>query len=73
MNSKIKHMTYDGYSFTINYVNGSILMVNQDFTRFVDRYGNECGYNAQGNIFYEDNSPTYDELYEHWLKTKQND
>ena len=66
-------MVYDGHSFTIHYVDGSVLTVNQNYTCLVDRYGNECGHNTQGNIFYEHNSPTYDELYEHWLKTKQND
>ena len=73
VDSKINRMTYDNNDFAIHYANGSVLTVNKEYTHFSDKYGNECMYNVQGNILYQQNSPTYDELYEHWLKTKQND
>ena len=73
MNSKINRITFDDNVFTVNYVNGSVLTISKDCTRSVDRYGNEYIYNDQGALFYQYNFPTYDELYENWLKTKQND
>lgn len=73
MDSKINRIACDSDNIIVNYMNGSILIVTPDCTRMVDKYGNECMFNAQGNVYYEYNSPTYDELYEHCLKTKQND
>ena len=37
-----------------------------------DKYGNILRFD-EAKLIYQQNSPTYDELYEHWLKTKQND
>ena len=51
--------------------NGTIIFTNED-TYMVDRYGNTFTINDLQAVF-KHNSPTYDELYEHWLKTKQND
>jgi hypothetical protein len=73
VDSKINQIIYDNDAFTVNYINGFVLTVSKDCTRAVDKYGNEWGYNSQGALFYQQNSPTYDELYKHWLKTKQND
>jgi hypothetical protein len=39
---------------------------------FIDKYGNTTTIDDV-MLQYKQNSPTYDELYEHWLKTKQND
>ena len=39
---------------------------------FIDKYGNTTTID-DAMLQYKQNSPTYDELYEHWLKTKQND
>ena len=50
--------------------NGTIIFTNED-AYMVDRYGNTFTINDIGAIF-ERHSPTYDELYEHWLKTKDN-
>ena len=51
--------------------NGTIIFTNED-TYMVDKYGNTFTINDIQAIF-KQNSPTYEELYEHWLKTKQND
>lgn len=37
----------------------------------IDKYGNETIITGLNTTF-KQNSPTYDELYEHWLKTKDN-
>jgi hypothetical protein len=51
--------------------NGKIIFTNED-THMVDKYGNTFTINDLQAV-YQRHSPTYDELYEHWLKTKQND
>ena len=51
--------------------NGTIIFTNED-TYMVDKYGNTFTINDLVATFIQ-NSPTYDELYEHWLRTKQND
>ena len=47
-----------------------IKMTNVDLY-FVDCYGNESNLNDT-KFTYKPNSPSYDELYNHWLKTKHN-
>lgn len=51
--------------------NGIIIFTNED-TYMVDKYGNSFTINDLQATF-KQHSPTYEELYEHWLKTKQND
>ena len=51
--------------------NGTIIFTNED-TYMVDRHGNTFTINDLQATF-QQNSHTYEELYEHWLKTKQND
>ena len=51
--------------------NGKIMFTNED-VHMVDKYGNTFTIDSLKTMF-QRNSPTYDELYEHWLKTKQND
>lgn len=50
---------------------GKIVFANED-VHMIDKYGNTFTINSLKAIF-KSNSPTYDELYEYWLKTKQND
>ena len=51
--------------------NGKIVFYNKN-TYMIDKYGNTLTIDDI-KATYQQNSPTYDELYEHWLKTKQND
>ena len=51
--------------------NGKIIFTNED-THMVDKYGNTFTIDNL-KAMYQQHSPTYEELYEHWLKTKQND
>lgn len=50
---------------------GKIVFGSKD-TSMVDKYGNTVTINDI-SVISKQNSPTYEELYEHWLKTKQND
>ena len=38
----------------------------------VDKYGNETSM-VDMFLKFDKNAPSYEELYDHWLKTKQND
>jgi hypothetical protein len=50
---------------------GKIIFTNED-TCMVNKYGDTFTINSLKATF-KQNAPTYDELYEYWLKTKQND
>ena len=49
--------------------NGMMQRITPEETYIIDRYGNEMSLTEILACF-QLNSPTYDELYEHWLKTK---
>lgn len=49
--------------------NSTIIFTNED-TYMVDKYGNTFTINDLQATF-KQNSPTYEELYEHWLRTKE--
>lgn len=56
---------------TVTNALGTIKITNEGL-HMINKYGDtliadDKGYSCQFN------SPTYEELYEHWLKTKQND
>ena len=62
----------DDGNFLLWGVDGRWMRITKDGLFFRDRYGNTTtidGAYIRSSI----NSPTYAELYEHWLKTKQND
>lgn len=50
---------------------GKIVFTNED-VHMIDKYGNTFTIDSLKAVF-ERNSPTYNELYEYWLKTRQND
>lgn len=56
-------------SITLEAEDGRKLFISEDNIVAIDKYGNVMKYN-DGFIHYKQNAPTYDELYEHWLKTK---
>ena len=47
---------------------GAIKFTNNDIY-MIDKYGNTLSMDAMKAVYHQ-NSPTYEELYEHWLKTK---
>ena len=61
----------DDGSFVWRGENTSMRLTNEDLY-IIDKYGNEMSM-TDINASFRFNSPTYEELYEHWLKTKQND
>ena len=52
--------------------NGMIHRITPDDMYITDKYGNEMSM-TEIKACFKPKAPTYDELYEHWLKTKQND
>lgn len=50
--------------------NGMMHRITPEDMYIIDKYGNEMSVNEL-NICFQRNVPTYDELYEHWLKTKK--
>ena len=60
----------DGYFVWEN--NGMKQVLTNDDFYLIDRDGNIMSM-LDLNNWLKPNIPTYDELYEHWLKTKQND
>ena len=48
---------------------GQTVVMSADKILIIDEYGNSTEY-FDGQVNYKQNAPTYDELYEHWLKTK---
>lgn len=65
----IQYITYDkdGRLTAVN-EHGQIVFTSDD-TWMVNRYGNVVTINDINTMF-QRNSPTYEKLYEHWLKTK---
>lgn len=53
---------------TISNGNKTIKIKNDGF-HIIDQYGNETVF-VDGKIIFKNNSYTYEELYNHWLKTK---
>ena len=45
------------------------LKIKNDWFHFIDRYSNEMFF-KECKLTFKNNSPTYEELYNHWLKTK---
>lgn len=53
---------------TISNGNETIKIKNDGF-HIIDQYGNEMVF-KDCKLTFKNNSPTYEELYNHWLKTK---
>ena len=49
---------------------GQLVCCYENKMVFMDIYGNTVEYDCDGNLRYKQVSPTYEELYEYWLKTK---
>lgn len=48
---------------------GRVFAISEDKIIAMDKYGDVMEY-VDGVIRYKQNAPTYEELYEYWLKTK---
>ena len=50
--------------------NGMMQRITPEEIYIIDKYGNDMSL-TDIQICFTQHSPTYDELYEHWLKTKK--
>ena len=57
-------------SYIIQSIDGNMIKIMSDGLYMVDKYGNTT-FLTDINFAYKQNSPSYDELYEYWLKTKE--
>lgn len=55
---------------TLKGANGKEYIVSKEKIMVTDPYDNIMITYSDGAVCYRQNAPTYDELYEHWLKTK---
>ena len=51
---------------------GTAIRITNEDLYFIDKHGNEMSI-GDFKISLKSNMPSYEELYDHWLKTKQND
>ena len=59
----------DGSIVIYNEHKGMCMRIAKDDAYIIDKYGNEMSITGLKAVF-TPNAPTYDELYEHWLKTR---
>lgn len=64
---KILYIDDDG-CFVWESLNGMRMRLSNEDLHIIDVYGNEISMTKAG-VLYDCNSPTYDELYEHYLQT----
>lgn len=63
----------DNHTICLNNPNGNSVIIDDDKFIFTDRYGDKLTLYRDEKIVFDRTSPSYEELYDHWLKTKQND
>ena len=67
---KIETITRDDGGMIFKYHDGSELKYTADFMQFTNKYGDIEMIDLNGLQYIQAERPTYEELYEHWLKTK---
>jgi hypothetical protein len=70
IDSKIETVTRDDEGIIFRYHDGSELKFTERFVQFTNKYGDVQIVDANSYQYMLTERPTYDELYEHWLKTK---
>ena len=70
IDSHLETVTHDDKGIIFKYHDGSELKYTEDYIQFTNKYGDVEIINLNGLQYYRAYRPTYDELYEHWLKTK---
>ena len=71
-NGGVKAYIDDDGAILIKAVDGTIIKMTNKDLYFIDKYGNEMSINEL-NSHFKSNSPSYEELYNYWMNTKQND
>lgn len=70
IDSKIETVTRDDEGMIFRYHDGSELKITEHFMQFTNQYGDVEIVDSKSYQYLPTERPTYDELYEHWLKTK---
>lgn len=70
IDSKIEDVTIDDEGVTLKHHDGSEVKVTEYFIQFINKYGDMEIIDTSSYQYRRADRPTYDELYEHWLKTK---
>jgi hypothetical protein len=60
----------DDEGIVIKYRDGSQLKYTADYVQLTNKYGDVEIIDSNNYQYLPTERPTYDELYEHWLKTK---
>ncbi len=68
--SEIETVTHDDEGIIFKYHDGSELKYAEHFVQFTNKYGDVEIVDAKSYQYLPTERPTYEELYEHWLKTK---
>lgn len=70
--NSVKVYIDDDGATIFKYVDGTGIKMTNNGLYAIDKYGNELLTNEIG-VNYKSNTPSYEELYNYWLNTKQND
>ena len=70
--NSIKVYIDDDGGTVFKHVDGTSIKITNEDLYVIDKYGNELSMNEIGTNF-KSNAPSYEELYNYWLDTKQND
>ena len=63
-------MFFDEYG-VLTFSNGNeTIKIKNDGIHIIDQYGNEM-FIKDCKLTFNNNSPSYEELYNHWIKTKE--
>ena len=68
--SEIEIVIHDDEGIIFKYRDGSELKYAEYFTQFTNKYGDVEIVDSKSYQYRPTERPTYDELYEHWLKIK---
>lgn len=70
IDSKPEALRLDDDGIIVVYQDGSQLKFTDEFVHFTNKYGDIEIIDSESYWHLRAERPTYDELYEHWLKTK---
>lgn len=68
--SRIYSIARDDDGMIFKYTDGSLLKHTEDHIEYTNKYGDVTMMDQKSFQYSQAERPTYDELYEHWLKTK---
>ena len=72
IDSKPESIMLDNEGFIFAYQDGSKLKITEEFVQFTNKYGDVDIMDSKNYWNIPTHLPTYNELYEYWLRTKEN-